>query len=80
MVPPLTWIPATVFSSNLINRVGSSISPFSASKLPQISQSFSWAARFTIPLITAFKPGQSPPPVATSIFFMIFIFGFLKSN
>jgi hypothetical protein len=42
--------------------------------LPTTSQSFSWDALFTTPLITAFNPGQSPPPVATNTLFILISF------
>jgi hypothetical protein len=51
--------------------IGSFKIPLKASMLPKTSQLCSKEALFTIALITALRPGQSPPPVAISNLFFI---------
>ena len=65
MVPPCICSPSTVFSSSITISVGSRSTPLNDSTQPMTSQSLACAARFTMPRITAFSPGQSPPPVST---------------
>src|SRR5688572_17943840 len=64
-------MPAVRLLVSLIISCGSLSIPLKASTLPYTSQFFSLRARLAIPRITAFKPGQSPPPVRTNAFFIV---------
>ena len=66
-------MPATLFSSKVTISVGSRKTPLKDSMQPITSQSGSKEALFTIALITAFNPGQSPPPVAIINLFILLI-------
>ena len=70
MVPPLKCIPLTLSGVSLTISLGSHNTPLNACMLPSTSQSFSCEALFTMALITALRPGQSPPPVNTNTRFM----------
>src|SRR5678815_3578455 len=59
-------MPAVCFLVSFTISGGSRHTPPNASMLPYTSQSFSLLARFAMPLMTAFSPGQSPPPVNTN--------------
>ena len=68
-------MPATLSSSKVTISVGSRKTPLKDSIQPITSQSYSKEALFTIALITAFNPGQSPPPVAIiSLFIFLFFY------
>lgn len=62
-VPPLGKVPLMV--STVSGRVRRSISPSHASTNPMISSPNTRSPLRTMARITAFKPGQSPPPVRT---------------
>ncbi len=70
IVPPLTWIPPTSACVKGTISMGSRIMPLKASIEPYTSQFPFNSADLTMARITAFKPGQSPPPVSTNNFFL----------
>src|SRR5674476_563025 len=65
MVPPCARIPLT--SARPRGRVKPSSGPFQPSRKPTNSWPYAWTPLVTAALITAFSPGQSPPPVSIPI-------------
>ena len=63
MVPPRGRMPRTAGMSS--GTVSPSSGPRQPSRKPTNSYPYSWVPLRTMPLITAFRPGQSPPPVST---------------
>src|SRR5665811_1052924 len=61
MVPPCARIPLT--SARPRGRVNPSSGPFQPSRKPTNSWPYAWTPLITAARITAFSPGQSPPPV-----------------
>src|SRR3989338_967623 len=71
IVPPMGRIPRTFHSVKFRVLFGKT-SPSKPSSMPITSQLYFTNADFTTLRITAFRPGQSPPPVNTPIFFMAY--------
>src|SRR5664280_3555356 len=65
MVPPRARIPLT--SVRPSGRIRPSSGPFQPSRKPTNSWPYAWTPLVTAALITAFSPGQSPPPVSIPI-------------
>src|SRR5574344_7724 len=80
IVPPLKCIPRTTSGVRRTISEGSHSTPLKAWILPSTSQSFSCSALFTIARITALRPGQSPPPVATNTRFILILFLFISKR
>ena len=71
IVPPRCRIPRVDATDN--DMVWSSTRPLQPCRIPMNSWPYSRSPRRTSARITAFRPGQSPPPVSTPILMAAFL-------
>ena len=74
IVPPFAIMSDVIDESSFIKLL--LYKPLYPSRKPYVSTP-AYSAVFTIPLITAFKPGQSPPAVSIPTFLTIVILSFI---